>query len=57
MRWEKGPDHQVGEPGSFVWDLSTDRLISTACDLAGRTFTDAERELFAADLADGDACR
>ena len=46
-----------GGPAPLVWDLSTDRLISTACDLAGRTFTDAERESFSDDLGGADVCQ
>ena len=45
-----------GFGGGFVWDLSTDRRISVACDLVGRQLTEDEWTLFGDDLGDSDAC-
>ena len=44
------------EAGRMVWDLSLDRLIERACDLAGRHLTEEELVVFGDDLVDGDRC-
>ena len=42
--------------GPMVWDLALDRLITIACDLAGRHLTEEELVVFGDDLVDRDRC-